>query len=198
MLCHVFARHTATLFFLMALILYDFAAYLSTDLIQPGSLMWSVILMPMSVWPRLPSVSISLEAWHLQWLLGPLSDRDWPQAGADYRGANIYPCLRCDNVHNVYDTVSYRACNSGHQYLFYCYRWLCHGAGGVRTDKGIKLMAIIALHRTDCADYWPTGAALMHFALEESFCHHCGYGFYLICWLTAGDARDGEARRGSI
>ncbi|MCP6490815.1 hypothetical protein NL519_32240, partial [Klebsiella pneumoniae] len=27
-----FARHTATLFFPMALILYDFAAYLSTDL----------------------------------------------------------------------------------------------------------------------------------------------------------------------
>ncbi len=38
----------------MALILYDFAAYLSTDLIQRGSLMWSVILMPMSVWPRQP------------------------------------------------------------------------------------------------------------------------------------------------
>lgn len=31
-----FARHAATLFFPMALILYDFAAYLSTDLIQPG------------------------------------------------------------------------------------------------------------------------------------------------------------------
>ncbi|MCH6904592.1 hypothetical protein BED12_24895 [Escherichia coli] len=29
----------------------------------------------------------------------------WPQAGADYRGANIYPCLRCDNVHNVYDAI---------------------------------------------------------------------------------------------
>ncbi|MBN6247753.1 hypothetical protein JZM20_34125, partial [Escherichia coli] len=28
-----FARHAATLFFPMALILYDFAAYLSTDLI---------------------------------------------------------------------------------------------------------------------------------------------------------------------
>lgn len=31
-----FTRHAATLFFPMALILYDFAAYLSTDLIQPG------------------------------------------------------------------------------------------------------------------------------------------------------------------
>lgn len=31
-----FARHSATLFFPAALILYDFAAYLTTDLIQPG------------------------------------------------------------------------------------------------------------------------------------------------------------------
>ena len=31
-----FARHSTTLFFPAALILYDFAAYLSTDLIQPG------------------------------------------------------------------------------------------------------------------------------------------------------------------
>ena len=31
-----FKRHATTLFFPMALILYDFAAYLSTDLIQPG------------------------------------------------------------------------------------------------------------------------------------------------------------------
>ena len=58
-----FARHAATLFFPMALILYDFAAYLSTVLIQPGIIMWSVILMPMSVWPLLPSVSISLAVW---------------------------------------------------------------------------------------------------------------------------------------
>ncbi len=58
-----FARHAATLFFPMALILYDFAAYLSTDLISRGSLMWSVILMPMSVWLRLPSVSISRAVW---------------------------------------------------------------------------------------------------------------------------------------
>lgn len=31
-----FSRRATTLFFPMALILYDFAAYLSTDLIQPG------------------------------------------------------------------------------------------------------------------------------------------------------------------
>lgn len=77
-----FARHAATLFFPMALILYDFAAYLSTDLIQPGSLMWSVILMPMSVWPRLPSVSISLEAWHCSGCWGRFPT-GLPQAGAD-------------------------------------------------------------------------------------------------------------------
>lgn len=125
--------------------------------------MWSVILMPMSVWLRLPSVSIS-RGYGVTVAAGAAFRQDWPQAGADYRGANIYPCLRCDNVHNVYDTVSYRACNSGHQYLFYCYRWLCHGAGGVRTDKGIKLMAIITSIVLIAPIIGPlSGAALMHF-----------------------------------
>lgn len=58
-----FARHAATLFFPMALILYDFAAYLSTDLIQPGIINVVRDFKPMSVWPRLPSVSISLAVW---------------------------------------------------------------------------------------------------------------------------------------
>lgn len=125
--------------------------------------MWSVILMPMSVWPRQPSVSISLAVWRCSGCWGHFPT-GLPQAGADYRGANIYPCLRCDNVHHVYDTVSYRACNSGHQYLFYCYRWLCHGAGGVRTDKGIKLMAIITSIVLIAPIIGPlSGAALMHF-----------------------------------
>ncbi len=57
-----FARHAATLFFPMALILYDFAAYLSTDLIQPGII--NVVRdfnADVSLAPA--SVSISLEAW---------------------------------------------------------------------------------------------------------------------------------------
>lgn len=130
-----FARHAATLFFPMALILYDFAAYLSTDLIQPGIIN---VVRDFNADVSLAPAAVSLYlagGYGVTVAAGAAFRQDWPQAGADYRGANIYPCLRCDNVHNVYDTVSYRACNSGHQYLFYCYRWLCHGAGGVRTDK---------------------------------------------------------------
>ncbi len=33
---HWLSRHAAALFFPAALILYDFSAYLTTDLIQPG------------------------------------------------------------------------------------------------------------------------------------------------------------------
>ncbi len=147
-----FARHAATLFFPMALILYDFAAYLSTDLIQPGIIN---VVRDFNADVSLAPAAVSLYlagGMALQWLLGPLSDRIGRRPVL-ITGALIFtlacaatmfttsmtqfliPCLRCDNVHNVYDTVSYRACNSGHQYLFYCYRWLCHGAGGVRTDK---------------------------------------------------------------
>ena len=34
---HWLSRHAAALFFPAALILYDFSAYLTTDLIQPGA-----------------------------------------------------------------------------------------------------------------------------------------------------------------
>lgn len=56
-----FARHAATLFFPMALILYDFAAYLSTDLIQPGII--NVVRDFNADVSLAPSVSISLAVW---------------------------------------------------------------------------------------------------------------------------------------
>lgn len=159
--------------------------------------MWSVILMPMSVWLRLPSVSIS-RGYGVTVAAGAAFRQDWPQAGADYRGANIYPCLRCDNVHNVYDTVSYRACNSGHQYLFYCYRWLCHGAGGVRTDKRDQVDGDYHLHRTDCADYWPafrrSSDAL--YALESPFAIIAVMGFISFVGLLL--AMPETVKRGAV
>lgn len=75
MLCHVFARHAATLFFPMALILYDFAAYLSTDLIQPGIIN---VVRDFNADVSLAPAAVSLYlagGMALQWLLGPLSDR---------------------------------------------------------------------------------------------------------------------------
>lgn len=75
LLCHVFARHAATLFFPMALILYDFAAYLSTDLIQPGIIN---VVRDFNADVSLAPAAVSLYlagGMALQWLLGPLSDR---------------------------------------------------------------------------------------------------------------------------
>ncbi|VFT71288.1 multidrug resistance protein [Escherichia coli] len=70
-----FARHAATLFFPMALILYDFAAYLSTDLIQPGIIN---VVRDFNADVSLAPAAVSLYlagGMALQWLLGPLSDR---------------------------------------------------------------------------------------------------------------------------
>lgn len=70
-----FSRRATTLFFPMALILYDFAAYLSTDLIQPGIIH---VVHDFNADVSLAPASVSLYlagGMTLQWLLGPLSDR---------------------------------------------------------------------------------------------------------------------------
>ncbi|WP_196406137.1 MFS transporter, partial [Citrobacter amalonaticus] len=70
-----FKRHATTLFFPMALILYDFAAYLSTDLIQPGIIN---VVREFDADVSLAPAAVSLYlagGMALQWLLGPLSDR---------------------------------------------------------------------------------------------------------------------------
>ncbi|CAH6160298.1 multidrug efflux MFS transporter MdtM [Citrobacter koseri] len=70
-----FSRRATTLFFPMALILYDFAAYLSTDLIQPGIIH---VVHDFNADVSLAPASVSLYlagGMALQWLLGPLSDR---------------------------------------------------------------------------------------------------------------------------
>ncbi|MDV0579978.1 multidrug efflux MFS transporter MdtM [Citrobacter braakii] len=70
-----FSQRTTTLFFPVALILYDFAAYLSTDLIQPGIIN---VVRDFNADVSLAPVAVSLYlagGMALQWLLGPLSDR---------------------------------------------------------------------------------------------------------------------------
>ncbi|EHM51661.1 multidrug efflux MFS transporter MdtM [Yokenella regensburgei] len=70
-----FRRHATSLFFPMALIVYDFAAYLTTDLIQPG-IIHVVREFNADVSMAPASVSLYLAGgMALQWLLGPLSDR---------------------------------------------------------------------------------------------------------------------------
>ncbi|MBJ9160065.1 multidrug efflux MFS transporter MdtM [Citrobacter sp. FDAARGOS_156] len=70
-----FSQRATTLFFPIALILYDFAAYLSTDLIQPGII--NVVRdfnADVSLAPAAASLYLA-GGMALQWLLGPLSDR---------------------------------------------------------------------------------------------------------------------------
>lgn len=69
------AGRTAALFFPLALILFDFSAYLTTDMIQPGILN---VVREFNADVSLAPASVSLfmaGGMALQWLLGPLSDR---------------------------------------------------------------------------------------------------------------------------
>ncbi|MGY6031236.1 MFS transporter [Phytobacter sp. AG2a] len=70
-----FARYGGAFIFPMALVLYDFAAYLTTDMIQPGIIQ---VVRDFDGDVSLAPLSVSLYmagGMALQWLLGPLSDR---------------------------------------------------------------------------------------------------------------------------
>ncbi|HFZ8994893.1 TPA: multidrug efflux MFS transporter MdtM [Citrobacter freundii] len=70
-----FSRRSTSMLFPIALILFDFTAYLSTDLIQPGIIN---VVHDFSADVSLAPASVSLflaGGMALQWLLGPLSDR---------------------------------------------------------------------------------------------------------------------------
>lgn len=68
-------RYGSVLLFPLAMIIYDFSAYLTTDLIQPGVIN---IINELQADVTLAPASVSLYmagGLALQWLLGPLSDR---------------------------------------------------------------------------------------------------------------------------
>lgn len=195
-----FARHAATLFFPMALILYDFAAYLSTDLIQPGIIN---VVRDFNADVSLAPAAVSLYlagGMALQWLLGPLSDRIGRRPVL-ITGALIFTlaCAATMFTTSMTQFLIARAIQ-GTSICFIATVGYVTVQEAVRPDKRDQVDGDYHLHRTDCADYRPafrrSSDALC--TLESPFCHHCDYGFYLICWLTAGDARDGEARRGFI
>ena len=69
------SRYGSFLLFPLAMIIYDFSAYLTTDLIQPGVIN---IINELQADVTLAPASVSLYmagGLALQWLLGPLSDR---------------------------------------------------------------------------------------------------------------------------
>lgn len=68
-------RYGSVLLFPLAMVIYDFSAYLTTDLIQPGIIH---IIRELQADITLAPASVSLYmagGLALQWLLGPLSDR---------------------------------------------------------------------------------------------------------------------------
>ena len=183
----------------MALILYDFAAYLSTDLIQPGIINVvrefdaDVSLAPAAVslylaggwrcngcWGRFPAGSVVVRYWS--------------------RGRSF--SLACTaTLFTTSMTQFLVARGAGHQHLLYRDGRLRHGAGGVRTNESHQADdGNHHLYRAGSADHWPAfrcGADALR-PLEGAVRHYCGNGFYRLYGPVAGDAGDGPARRGAV
>ncbi len=151
----------------------------------------------MSVWPLLPSVSISLAVWRSV-AAGATFRQDWPQASADYR-ALIFT-LACaatmftTSMTQFLSRVQFRAPVS-----VLLLPLVMYGAGGVRTDKRDQVDGDYHLIVLIAPIIGPlSGAALMHFVTGKSFLPSLRLWVLSHLLASAGDARDGEARRGSI
>lgn len=69
------SRYGSVLLFPLAMVIYDFSAYLTTDLIQPG-IIHIIRELQADITTAPASVSLYMAGGlALQWLLGPLSDR---------------------------------------------------------------------------------------------------------------------------
>lgn len=128
---HWLSRHAAALFFPAALILYDFSAYLTTDLIQPGILH---VVRDFNADVALAPASVSLYmagGMALQWLLGPLSDRIGRRPVL-LTGALIFTlaCLATLFTTSI-DAVPDCPLRAGHQHLLYSHRRLRHRTRGL-------------------------------------------------------------------
>ena len=159
-----FARHAATLFFPMALILYDFAAYLSTDLIQPGIIN---VVRDFNADVSLAPAAVSLYlagGMALQWLLGPLSDRVGRRPVL-ITGALIFTlaCAATMFTTSMTQFLIARAIQ-GTSICFIATVGYVTVQEAFGQTKGIKLMAIITSIVLIAPIIGPlSGAALMHF-----------------------------------
>ena len=159
-----FARHAATLFFPMALILYDFAAYLSTDLIQPGIIN---VVRDFNADVSLAPAAVSLYlagGMALQWLLGPLSDRIGRRPVL-ITGALIFTlaCAATMFTTSMTQFLIARAIQ-GTSICFIATVGYVTVQEAFGQTKGIKLMAIITSIVLIAPIIGPlSGAALMHF-----------------------------------
>ena len=158
-----FKRHATTLFFPMALILYDFAAYLSTDLIQPGIINVVREFDADVSLRRRRSVSISPEGWRCNGA-GAAFRPDRSSSGIGHGAPYFFPRLYRHAVHHFNDTVSGRARGAGHQHRFIATVGYVTVQEAFGQTKAIKLMAIITSIVLVAPIIGPlSGAALMHF-----------------------------------
>ena len=158
------ATHAATLFFPMALILYDFAAYLSTDLIQPGIIN---VVRDFNADVSLAPAAVSLYlagGMALQWLLGPLSDRIGRRPVL-ITGALIFTlaCAATMFTTSMTQFLIARAIQ-GTSICFIATVGYVTVQEAFGQTKGIRLMAIITSIVLIAPIIGPlSGAALMHF-----------------------------------
>lgn len=159
-----FKRHATTLFFPMALILYDFAAYLSTDLIQPGIIN---VVREFDADVSLAPAAVSLYlagGMALQWLLGPLSDRIGRRPVL-ITGALIFS-LACTATLFTTTMTQFLVARvvQGTSICFIATVGYVTVQEAFGQTKGIKLMAIITSIVLVAPIIGPlSGAALMHF-----------------------------------
>ncbi|VTM56770.1 multidrug transporter [Klebsiella pneumoniae] len=125
-----YIRFSRILLFPLAMVIYDFSAYLTTDLIQPGIIH---IIREFEADVALAPASVSLYlagGLALQWLLGPLSDRIGRRPVL-LTGAIIFALglLQHDLLSRRLINI-YRPFYPGNQYLLHFDSRLCLHPGG--------------------------------------------------------------------
>ena len=190
-----FKRHATTLFFPMALILYDFAAYLSTDLIQPGII--NVVREFDADVSLAPAASVYLAGgMALQWLLGPLSDRIGRRPVL-VTGALIFS-LACTATLFTASADQFLVARGAGTSICFIATVGYVTVQGVRTNESHQADGNHHLYRAGSADHWPAfrcGADALR-PLEGAVRHYCGNGFYRLYGPVAGDAE--TVQRGAV
>ncbi len=193
-----FSQRATTLFFPMALILYDFAAYLTTDLIQPGIIN---VVRDFNADVSLAPASVSLYlagGMALQWLLGPLSDRIGRRPVLIAGALILLACAATLLTTSMTQFLVAR---------FVQGTSICFIAtvGYVTVQEAFGQTKAIAdgdyyLHCAGRSGYRPAlrrrADALR--SLEGAVRYYCGDGTVGVVRPAAGDARNGATRRGAV
>ncbi len=135
-----YIRFSRILLFPLAMVIYDFSAYLTTDLIQPGIIH---IIREFEADVALAPASVSLYlagGLALQWLLGPLSDRI-DRRPVLLTGAIIF-ALACFSMIFVTSIDQYLIARfiQGNQYLLHFDSRLCLHPGGFLMKKSLSAL----------------------------------------------------------